>query len=52
MTTQQIRTLCNGIASVAEALNESFTDVMDALKEEGILSEEDAERAIEYMNEI
>ncbi len=48
MNDNQKKLICNGIASLCDALDERVDDVIEALTDASILSEEDAGDILEY----
>lgn len=52
MNDQQLKILCNGIASIADIKNEPFFDVVDALIDMAILEEEDRPEIVKFMDSL
>ena len=52
MKEEQLKLLANGIASIAEAVDFNFWEVLDALQEGSVLSEEEKSDVKYYMETL
>jgi len=52
MNEEKIKLLCNGIASISDALDESFFDILSELNDYMMIDDDTYDRVKEYMESL